>query len=66
MQYDIIDIKCINSLYHYLGPNLSSNAINMRQYIVDSPLNLQLGNYYLINKEGVSYGEAKMFQKLIS
>ena len=28
----------------------------MMQYEVDSPLNLQLDNYYLINKGGVSYG----------
>ena len=51
MQYDIVDMKCINSLYHYLGPKqLSPNAIDIMWYEVDSPLNLQLDNYYLINK----------------
>ena len=59
MQYDIVDIKCINSLYHYLGAKqLSLNAINMMQYIVDSPLNFQLDNYYLINKGVISYRES--------
>ena len=33
---------------------LSLNAINMMQYIVDSPLNLQLDNYYLILIKGRS------------
>ena len=28
------------------------------QYVVDSPLNLQLDNYYLINKGEISYGES--------
>ena len=40
-------------------PNqLSPDAIDMMQYIVDSPLNLQLDNYYLINKGVISYGES--------
>ena len=30
----------------------------MMQYIVDSPLNLQLENYYLINKGEISYWES--------
>ena len=30
----------------------------MMQYVVDSPLNLQLDNYYLINKGEISYGES--------
>ena len=28
------------------------------QYEIDSPLNLQLDNYYLINKGEISYGES--------
>ena len=30
----------------------------MMQYEVDSPLNLQLDNYYLINKGEILYGES--------
>ena len=30
----------------------------MMQYEVDSPLNLQLDNYYLINNGEISYGES--------
>ena len=30
----------------------------MMQYEVDSPLKLQLDNYYLINKGEISYGES--------
>ena len=30
----------------------------MMQYVVDSPLNLQLDHYYLINKGEISYGES--------
>ena len=59
MQYDVVDIKCINSLHHHLSPTqLSLNAINMMQCVVDSPLNLQLDNYYLINKGEISYGKS--------
>ena len=55
-QYDIIDMKCINLLFHYLGHKAKSpNAINMMQYVVDSPLNLQLDNYYLIHKGEISF-----------